>query len=178
MKWTVKEFTSSHFRVLDLGNTHLNVVVVSVFHIRNSIYSVSQVWKCLLVKGHHAPSNGHVHRNLRRHAADQDHLLAGVGMESRIENIFSFPQFIFRQTRRHYALPRRRQTQPLTRARRRHELPLPSAILVVTDDFVCMGQLVVREEDVPGVCDSEEVFSPTQKCALVPPGLLDVYGGG
>lgn len=60
----------------------------------------------------------------------------------------------------------------------RRVLLLLSAILVVTDDFVCMGQLVVGQEDVPGVCDGEEVFSPTQKCALVPPRLLDVYGGG
>lgn len=74
---------------------------------------------------------------------------------------------------------RRRQTQPLMQTQQRHVLLLLlSAILVVTDDFVCMGQLIVGEEDVPGVCDSEEVLSPTQKCALVPPGLLDVYGGG
>lgn len=55
---------------------------------------------------------------------------------------------------------------------------LLSAVLVVTDDLVCVDQLVIGEEDVPGVCDSEEVFSPTQKRALVPPRLLDVYGGG
>lgn len=99
-------------------------------------------------------------------------------MESGVENIFGFPQFIFRQSRRHYALSRRRQTQRLMQTQQRRVLLLLSAILVVTDDFVCMGQLVIGQEDVPGVCDGEEVFSPTQKCALVPPRLLDVYGGG
>lgn len=39
-------------------------------------------------------------------------------------------------------------------------------------------QLFVGEEDIPGVCDGEEMFGPTHKCALVPSGLLDVYGGG
>lgn len=99
-------------------------------------------------------------------------------MESGVENIFGFPQFIFRQSRRHYALSRRRQTQCLMQTQQQRVPLLLSAILVVTDDLVCVGQLVVGEEDVPGVCDSEEVFSPTQKRALVPPRLLDVYGGG
>lgn len=60
------------------------------------------------------------------------------------------------------------------------ELATATAVLVpvVSDDFVCMSQLFVGEEDVPGVCDSEEMFSPTYKCALVPPRLLDVYGSG
>lgn len=61
---------------------------------------------------------------------------------------------------------------------RQHKQPLLSTILVVTDDFVRVGQLIVGEEDVPGVCDSEEVFSPAHESALVPPGLLDVYGSG
>lgn len=134
--------------------------------------------KCLLVKGHHAPSNRHVHRNLRRHAANQDHLLAGVGVESRVEYIFCFPKIILRQSRRHNSLSGGRQTQSLMQTQH-HKQPLSlSTILVVADDFVRMGQLIVGEEDVPGVRDGEEVFSPAHEGALVPPGLLDVYGSG
>lgn len=53
-----------------------------------------------------------------------------------------------------------------------------AAVPVVTDDPVCVGQLVVGEQHVPGVCDGEEVLGPAQEGALVPPRLLDVYGGG
>lgn len=49
---------------------------------------------------------------------------------------------------------------------------------VVTDDFVSVSQLLVGEEDVPRVCDSEEMLGSSHKCALVPPGFLNVYGSG
>lgn len=64
----------------------------------------------LLIKRHHAPSDRHVHGNLSRHAADQNHLLLGVGMKGRVENIFGPPQFVFRQTRRDDAFPARSRT--------------------------------------------------------------------
>lgn len=41
-----------------------------------------------------------------------------------------------------------------------------------------VSQLLVGEEDVPGVCDGEEMLGPSHKRALVPPGFLNVYGSG
>lgn len=61
--------------------------------------------KFSLVKCHHASSDRHVHWNLRWHAADQDHLLPGIGMESRVKDIFGSPQLILSQTWRDYTLP-------------------------------------------------------------------------
>lgn len=49
---------------------------------------------------------------------------------------------------------------------------------VVSDDLVSLSELLVGQEDVPGVRHSEEMLGPTKECALVPPGLLDVYGRG
>lgn len=50
-------------------------------------------------------------------------------------------------------------------------------IPVVGDDFVRVGQLLVGQQDVPGVCDGEEVLGSTHEGALVPSRLLDVYRG-
>lgn len=55
--------------------------------------------QALLVERHHAPGDGHVHGDLRRHAADQDHLFSGVGMEGRVEHILGPPQLILGQAR-------------------------------------------------------------------------------
>lgn len=63
----------------------------------------------LLVKCHHASSDRHVHWNLCRHAAYQDHLLSSVGMESWVKNILGSPQFILRQPWRDYTFPARQR---------------------------------------------------------------------
>lgn len=65
--------------------------------------------KLSLVKCHHASSNRHVHGNLCRHAAYQDHLLSGIGMESWVKDVFCSPQFILCQPWRDYTLPARWQ---------------------------------------------------------------------
>lgn len=62
-----------------------------------SIVSES-IWY-LLVKGHHTSSYSHIHWYLCRHSTNQKHLLMGVWMECWIIQLFSFPQFILRQTR-------------------------------------------------------------------------------
>lgn len=59
----------------------------------------------LLVKCHHASSDCHVHWDLCRHPTNQDHLLTGIRVKSRVKNIFGSPQFIFCQPWGDYTLP-------------------------------------------------------------------------
>lgn len=101
--------------------------------------------RSLLVKSHHTSSDGHVHGNLRGHAANQDHLLASVGMESRVKNIFGLPQFIFCQSWGDYSLPWRHLTVTFYTRLVRSTWWRPLMVIyccylpVVTDDFVCMS---------------------------------------
>lgn len=44
-----------------------------------------------LVEGHHAPGDGHVHRDLGGHAAHEQHLLAGVRMECTVVQVLGGP---------------------------------------------------------------------------------------
>lgn len=53
----------------------------------------------LLVKSHHAACYSHIHRDLRRHSPNKNHLLAGVRMERRVIYLLSSPQLIFCKAR-------------------------------------------------------------------------------
>ena len=54
---------------------------------------------CVLpVEGHHAARDGHVHRHLGRHAAKQEHLLPGVGMEGRVIQVLGIPYLLSSDT--------------------------------------------------------------------------------
>ena len=48
------------------------------------------------VEGHHAACDGHVHGNLRRHAAEYNHLLLRVGVEGGVVQLFRSPDIILR----------------------------------------------------------------------------------
>lgn len=50
------------------------------------------------------------------------------------------------------------------------------ALPVVGDDFVRVFKMFLGEEDVPRVSDGKEMLGAARKCALVPTGLVDVYG--
>ncbi len=51
----------------------------------------------LLVECQETTSDAHVTRDLESHAAENEHLLTGVGVECRIISLLGLPKLVFRQ---------------------------------------------------------------------------------